>query len=420
MVPPEAETTRDDQASVALKSETPSEVIGRKSIAELVWQLHWHSQAAHHTESYYSPLNIWREADLLPPALGRDLIGHKAGDWFNLSLESGGIIPLFQEDRLQRFPLATFAKGHQEPKLGRFYPKGLITGFTGDPIPFRCVGVNPPSFTADFNHPLAGKPLELKVKVLEVHRKRSERGGECVDWLDLLTTGPGMQCRWDGVPTDFFAGDAFQRENEQDDPRFYEQPRLVGHIDRRAQATIESLYARVLEPGMQVLDLMSSWQSHLPDSLAVKSLIGLGMNEAELQHNPRLHEYLVHDLNQEPRLPFAERRFEAVICNLSIEYITQPLEIFQEVARILKPGGLFIQVFSNRWFPPKVVKVWTELHEFERQGLVLEYFLRSGAFINLETFSSRGWPRPLDDPHISQTKISDPVFAVWGRIKGSA
>ena len=121
---------------------------------------------------------------------------------------------------------------------------------------------------------------------------------------------------------------------------------------------------------------MSSWNSHLPESLELSQLTGLGLNREELAKNPRLTDYVVHDLNRNPVLPFGNQEFEAVICTVSVEYLTHPGEIFREVARILKPGGIFIHTFSNRWFPPKVVRIWTELLEWERPGLVLEYFLR--------------------------------------------
>ncbi len=95
-------------------------------------------------------------------------------------------------------------------------------------------------------------------------------------------------------------------------------------------------------------------------------------------------------------------RFDAVVCTVSVEYLIKPVEVFAEVKRILKPGGRFIVTFSNRWFPPKVVRVWEGIHEFERMGLVLEYFLLAGGFSNLETWSLRGLPRPLDDKYAGQ------------------
>ena len=138
------------------------------------------------------------------------------------------------------------------------------------------------------------------------------------------------------------------------------------------------------------------------------------LNKKELENNEQLSGYIVHDLNKYPFLPFKDKEFDAVICSVSIEYVTAPLQVFHDIARILKPGGYFIVTFSNRWFPQKVIKIWTELHEFERIGLVLEYFMQTGKFTNLETFSMRGLPRPQNDKYYTKLRNSDPVFAVWG------
>jgi SAM-dependent methyltransferase/FKBP-type peptidyl-prolyl cis-trans isomerase 2 len=393
---------------------THSDIIGGKSIAAVKLQLGWESELARHTEDYFAPVNIWREADILPPVLAQALKGQKAGAQIKLSFKPGELTPLYDEHQKKIFSVKNFV-GQRVPRLGRFYPRRRLIGYRGDPIPFRCIGVENSSFTADFNHPLGGKSLVLEALVHAVQGNRSERGGECTDWIDLLTSGPGMQCRWQGLPTDFFSDAPFRREDEPEDGRFYQMPRFVNHLDSRALETITALYGRLLKPDMAVLDLMGSCESHLPDSLALKSVIGLGLNAEELRSNPRLTGYLIHDLNQAPQLPFSDQAFDAVICTVSVEYLIRPLEVFQEVARILRPGGLFIQSFSNRWFPPKVTRIWTELHEFERLGLVLEYFLSSGAYGNLETYSSRGWPRPETDRYYPQVRFSDPIYAVWGQ-----
>ena len=84
-----------------------------------------------------------------------------------------------------------------------------------------------------------------------------------------------------------------------------------------------------------------------------------------------------------------------------------------ETLRVLRPGGLFVVTFSNRWFPSKAIRIWSELHEFERVGMVTQWLQQTG-FDRLRTFSSRGWPRPEDDPYAGETSISDPVYAVFG------
>lgn len=394
---------------------TLSHMKNLRVLVDSVWRLTWESQEAVHTEELFVPFNPWREAELCPSALAHHFYHPEPGSRFHLALPPGEFISPYQEDKEYRLPLGNFASGTRSPHVGRFYPKHLLTGYLGNLTPFRCIGLENGNFTADFNHPLADKSLSLEVIIRDIKEKRAERGGECQDWLDQLTSGPGLQARYQGNPTEFFADEPFQREDQGNDPSFYIQPRLVSHVDTWAQASIAALYSRLLRPGLVVLDLMSSWQSHLPNGLKFPRLVGLGLNEEELRHNPRLTDYVLQDLNQDPGLPFAAEHFDAVICNLSVEYLARPFEVFAEVARVLKPAGLLVQTFSHRWFPPKVVKIWTELHEFERVGLVQEYFLRSGAFGHLKTFSSRGWPRPETDRYYPQMRFSDPIYAVWGR-----
>ncbi|MCO6412416.1 MAG: class I SAM-dependent methyltransferase, partial [Thiogranum sp.] len=208
--------------------------------------------------------------------------------------------------------------------------------------------------------------------------------------------------------------DAFARDDTSADSEFYRQPRLVSHIDTCASDVIGELYRQWIRGDSRVLDLMASWDSHLPDALAIARLTGLGLNADELAHNKRLDDYVIQDLNRETRLPFDDGGFDAVICTVSIEYLVRPLEVFAEVARVLKPGGRFIVTFSNRWFPPKAIRIWQVLHDYERMGLVLEYFLDGGLFAELETWSLRGLPRPKDDKYADRLANADPVYAVCG------
>jgi SAM-dependent methyltransferase len=226
-----------------------------------------------------------------------------------------------------------------------------------------------------------------------------------------------MQARWQDQQTDYFNDGAFERDDEQPDKKFYQNPRWVHHIDETAREMVRNTYGRFLADGMQVLDLMSSWQSHIPAGLHLSRLVGLGLNRIELEKNSQLSEFMVHDMNTDTLLPFDSNTFDAVINTASVEYLTNPLAVFREVFRIFRPGGCFIVTFSNRLFPTKAIKVWRELHEFERMWLVLEYFLRAGGFKDLQTYSIRGLPRPRDDTYFPELKFSDPVYAVWGRKK---
>jgi SAM-dependent methyltransferase len=89
------------------------------------------------------------------------------------------------------------------------------------------------------------------------------------------------------------------------------------------------------------------------------------MNAEELARNPALSEHAVHDLNADPRLPYASGAFDAVTCCASIDYLAQPVEVLREVHRVLRPGGACILSFSNRCFPTKAVALWLRSSDAE-------------------------------------------------------
>ena len=397
--------------------------ISNDNLATLRFELDWLSDVARHKDVVRAePVNFWR--DIFPEPVGKGLQGSATGDRLHFSFPPGQITPPFDSKKRfqlknQQFERREINSLKIEPRQGRFYPKGLLKDVSGvypnNVTPFRCSKVTPTDLIVDFNHPLAEKAVELQVTVDDVRTKNGDRGGKLEDWMEVLTNGPGMQGRHNGSATDFFSGNPFARSDENEDTLFYKEPRLVTHIDSQAQAMIKTLYGDILKPGMRVLDLMSSWRSHVPDLLELASLVGLGMNSEEMADNPKLTDFVVHDLNADPKLPFDDDSFDAVICTVSVEYMKQPFEVFADVARVLKPNGTHIHTFSNRWFPPKAIQLWTELTEFERMGLVLEYFLQTGAYRNLQTYSARGWPRPETDRYYPEMLTADPVYAVWGQ-----
>lgn len=216
-----------------------------------------------------------------------------------------------------------------------------------------------------------------------------------------------------------YSKDAFSRADEADDAVFYAEDRFVSHVDSVALSTITDVIAQLVrEKEPVLLDLMASWDSHLPDTIQPARVIGLGLNENELSENKALSEFVIHDLNKNPQLPFDNGAFDAVTCTLSIDYMTRPQEVFQEVNRILKPGGLFLVTFSNRFFPPKVVKIWRETCEEERVLLVADFFDGSPGFEQPRVFVSKGRPRPKDDKYAHLGIPSDPVYAVYADKRG--
>jgi len=181
-----------------------------------------------------------------------------------------------------------------------------------------------------------------------------------------------------------FPPEFFRRIDESDDADFYGEPRLVTHIDDATIASLTQLYREVLPPGGVILDLMSSWVSHLPADVAYGRVAGLGMNRIELAHNPRLDDRVVQDLNRTPELPFPDATFDAVINAVSIQYLTRPVDAYASVRRVLKPGGLALIATSHRCFPTKAILAWHSTTPAERIRCIRLYFELAGGFAPAE------------------------------------
>ena len=201
--------------------------------------------------------------------------------------------------------------------------------------------------------------------------------------------------------------EAFRRYDETPDEEFYKAPRLVTHIDDRAIAAVTQLYRELFPPGGEILDLMSSWVSHLPEEVRYRRVAGLGMNEVELKKNSRLDEYVVQNLNRNPRLPFKKAEFDGVGICVSVDYLTDPVAVVREVGRVLKVGSPVVITFSNRCFPDKAVAVWLQLDDQGHVRLVEEYLREAGNFENV-----RGLDRS------PRRMFSDPLYAVIGESTG--
>jgi len=200
----------------------------------------------------------------------------------------------------------------------------------------------------------------------------------------------------DGFPPGFF-----DRQDPGSDEVFYGFPRLVTHIDEGAIAAVGALYEELGLDG-DVLDIMSSWVSHF--RTAPRHLTVLGMNASELDANAMATATVVHDLNTDPRLPFDEDSFDAAVCCVSVDYLVRPIEVFRDVARVVRPGGLFVCTFSNRCFPTKAIRGWLLSTDEQHGEIVAEYFRRAGSY-----------DEPTIDRRTPVGHRGDPLYAVWSR-----
>jgi SAM-dependent methyltransferase len=195
----------------------------------------------------------------------------------------------------------------------------------------------------------------------------------------------------------------FQREDESPDPVFYSEPRFTVHIDDAAIAAVSEVYREILPDDGVILDLMSSWRSHLPPDAGYEEVVGLGLNADEMADNPRLDRYVVHDLNDEPRLPFEDESFDGAVVTVSVQYMTQPIAVFREVNRVLRSGAPFVLTFSNRCFPTKAIAAWLATTDQQHANIIATYFHESG-----------NWGEVYAQDRTRRTDgYTDPLYAVW-------
>ena len=194
---------------------------------------------------------------------------------------------------------------------------------------------------------------------------------------------------------------AFRKEDGGDDADFYAPTRLVTHIDEAATQALTACYRVTLPAEGVLLDLMSSWVSHLPPEMVFAEVIGQGMNAEELRTNPRLSRSFVQDLNRNPVLPLEADSCDAALCCVGVQYLQRPLEVFAEVLRVLRPGAPFIISFSNRCFPTKAVAIWRSLDDSGHTALVRLYLQRAGF-------------RDISAEVLRDGSESDPLTAVTG------
>src|SRR5918996_3902562 len=207
-----------------------------------------------------------------------------------------------------------------------------------------------------------------------------------------------------------FRPEHFARVDESPDPEFYSFPRKVVHIDDAAIDAIKQFFAETLPPNGVILDLLSSWRSHWPAELPKQRLVGVGLNAEEMADNPHLDEYVVHDVNTDPRLPFDDNLFDAVVLTVSIQYLTKTIEVFRDVNRVLKPGGLFAVIFSNRMSPTKAVAVWRGMDDEGHFKLINSYFHYASNFVAVEN---------QDRTPQTDDEYTDPVYVVMARKDGA-
>jgi SAM-dependent methyltransferase len=191
--------------------------------------------------------------------------------------------------------------------------------------------------------------------------------------------------------------------DDSDDQLFYSYPRFVTHVDEGFIQQLTDLYRQRIPANARILDMMSSWVSHLPTDRDFAHVEGHGLNAEELARNPQLNHYFVQDININPQLPCLDQEFDAVINCVSVQYLQYPEAVCSEIHRILKPGGIAIISFSNRMFFQKAIQVWRDGSEAFRVELVKSYFRSVPGF---------------STPEVICSKSTTPSFLQWLGVPG--
>ena len=170
--------------------------------------------------------------------------------------------------------------------------------------------------------------------------------------------------------------------DRSDDSLFYAEPRFVHHLDASFRARLTQLYRERIPACAVVLDLMSSWVSHLPEDITYQEVIGHGLNTEELSANPRLDRHWLQNLNTTQQLPLADHSVDAVLIVAGWQYLQQPEAVAAELLRVVRPRGEVIVAFSNRMFFQKAPQIWTDGSDRDHLAYVAE------------VFTAQGWPTP--------------------------
>ncbi len=345
------------------------------AIGALEFTVSWSKDGIQHEERFlgrkFNPVN-----DIFPREMREALEGKTKGESVTFTYEPRMCIPRHKDKLVPTLPLDRLRPKTVQgkpiiPRVGRFYPQGHINGLTdiypGTLTPFRLTELTESTFTADRNHPLANIPVTITAKIQHVEARDRGTYGSINHWRESTCDwGPGMQAMLDGVAPDFYLPTFFDRRDDSD--VLFSPP----SIDCTASKNIQELHAQFTSPDMRILNLST---------------------EAALE---------------------LEGDYDALSINSFIEYQTDPVGLLTKIKPHLKPGAPVLVSFTNQYDENRVIQGWTELHEFEWMGLVLDYLRQAGFTANAGTISQRNDWRDCEDPHFYVKKgVSDPVYFVY-------
>ena len=202
-----------------------------------------------------------------------------------------------------------------------------------------------------------------------------------------------------------------RKSDISDDEIFYQQPRFVHHLSDSFRTRLTNLYSEYLLKHYIILDLMSSWVSHLPPNIRYKKVIGHGMNQAELSSNERLDSFFVQNLNKKQNMPIEDSSIDVGLIVAGWQYLQYPELVSLELSRVIKSDSFLIISFTNRAFWTKAPNIWTYSSEEKRIEYVTNVLTSNGWRIE-KILNERTYDKKLFGFYSSE---SDPFFSVIAR-----
>ena len=166
--------------------------------------------------------------------------------------------------------------------------------------------------------------------------------------------------------------------DESNDEEFYSDPKFVYHLDANFRQNLSDLYEREIDNNSTVLDLMSSWDSYLPNGKKYKKVIGHGLNKQELEKNKIFDSFWIQNFNLNQQIPLENESIDYCLMVAAWQYLQYPENLTKEIARILSRNGKIIIAFSNRAFWHKAPNIWTSSTEEERVKYVRKVLISNG------------------------------------------
>lgn len=152
----------------------------------------------------------------------------------------------------------------------------------------------------------------------------------------------------------------------------------------------QSHFEFYLKPGMSVLEFGAAEESYFPENLELSRHVGVGLNMNLMDQNPSLTEKLLVDLNivvperdvdSDELRKFTAEPFDAIVMTNTVDFLTNPREVYRTAWYLLKPGGIMMVPFTTKnckeyvdKFERAQVKAWREFNDDQHMWITGSFF----------------------------------------------